>query len=73
MTMAEFIKQNRAELDEHIGRALSHVPATASCYCPRSGTDHYHDPPRLNDDDRRGWILNDEGLYRWARSAGVPI
>jgi hypothetical protein len=28
---------------------------------------------RLNDDERRLWILNDEGLYRWARSEGVRI
>lgn len=28
---------------------------------------------RLNDEERRGWILNDEGLYLWAKSEGVPI
>jgi hypothetical protein len=28
---------------------------------------------RLNDEDRRQWILNDEGLYVWARSCGVKI
>jgi len=27
----------------------------------------------LNDRERELWILNDEGLYRWARSEGVPI
>lgn len=27
----------------------------------------------LNDEDRRGWILNDEPLYNWARSEGVRI
>jgi gluconate kinase len=27
----------------------------------------------LNDDERRQWVLNDEGLYRWARSAGVRV
>lgn len=27
----------------------------------------------LNDGERRLWILNDEGLYRWARRSGVPI
>ena len=26
-----------------------------------------------NDEERRLWILNDEGLYRWARAAGVRI
>lgn len=24
-----------------------------------------------NDNERRLWILNDEGLYRWAKSSGV--
>lgn len=33
--------------------------------CPNIG--------QLNDDDRREWILNDEGLYNWARSEGVRI
>lgn len=28
---------------------------------------------RLNDREREMWILNDERLYRWARSAGVRI
>lgn len=28
---------------------------------------------RLNDEERRQWILNDEGLYSWARSEGVQI
>ena len=26
-----------------------------------------------NDEERREWILNDEELYRWARSEGVKI
>jgi len=29
--------------------------------------------PLANDHERRLWILNDEGLYNWARSAGVKI
>lgn len=28
---------------------------------------------KLNDNERRLWVLNDEGLYRWARSEGVKI
>lgn len=28
---------------------------------------------RLDDDERRLWILNDEGLYNWARSEGVRV
>lgn len=30
------------------------------------------DHPR-NDNELRLWILNDEDLYRWARSEGVKI
>jgi hypothetical protein len=26
-----------------------------------------------NDNERRLWVLNDEGLYRWARSEGCRI
>lgn len=28
---------------------------------------------RINDEERRLWVLNDEGLYRWARREGVRI
>ena len=38
---------------EDIDRAIERV-------CPNQG--------RLNDEDRRLWVLNDEGLYRWFRS-----
>jgi len=44
MTMRDFIRENRAELDAAITRA-----------CPNIGN--------LNDEDRRQWIANDEGLY----------
>lgn len=27
----------------------------------------------LSQEDLRLWILNDEGLYDWARSEGVPV
>lgn len=27
----------------------------------------------FNDEERRQWVLNDEGLYQWARSEGVNI
>ena len=29
--------------------------------------------PRLNNDERRLWVLNDEALYLWARREGVRI
>jgi hypothetical protein len=69
----DFIAENREQLDAAINRVLCHVPRTASCYCPLSGTEHDHPAKRLSDEDRRQWILNDEGLYNWARSEGVPI
>ena len=53
MSIQEFIRQNRTELDEAILRAVPNV--------------------RLSDSERRLWILNDEGLYQWARSEGVKI
>ncbi len=53
MTLRDFIKQNKEELDECILRV-----------CPGL---------RLNNDERRNWILNDENLYDWARSEGVRI
>jgi hypothetical protein len=28
---------------------------------------------KLNDEERRLWILNDESLYNWARRAGVKL
>lgn len=28
---------------------------------------------RRNDEEIRQWVLNDEGLYNWARSEGVRI
>jgi hypothetical protein len=70
MTLRAFIAANRSEIDAAI---TGRVPRTASCYCGLSGTDHQHQPSRLNDEERRLWVLNDEGLYRWARSEGVRI
>jgi hypothetical protein len=53
MTLKEFIKENKIELDTYIKKAVPNVS--------------------LNDGERRLWILNDEGLYNWARSEGVEI
>lgn len=33
--------------------------------CPNVG--------KITNEERRLWILNDEGLYQWARSEGVKI
>lgn len=73
MKLRDFVATHRAELDTYINSRLTYVPRTASCYCPKNGTDHNHEPERLNDSERRLWILNDEGLYNWARSEGVRI
>jgi hypothetical protein len=54
MSLREFIRQNREEIDNAIRSVL--------------GKDY-----KLNDEERRQWILNDEGLYLWARRKGVPI
>jgi hypothetical protein len=56
MKLADFIRENREELDRCIARAL--------------GQDTN---PLANDAERRLWVLNDEGLYNWARSEGVRI
>ena len=50
MTMVEFIKQNKEELDKAIHRVVPNV--------------------KLNNEERRQWILNDEGLYQWAKREG---
>lgn len=68
-----FIAEHRAELDTAINSVVGRVPRTATCYCTKSGTDHQHEQPALTDSDRRQWVLNDETLYRWAQSEGVPI
>ena len=54
MSMKDFIRNNRAEIDEII-----------KAECPNV--------PRLNDEDRRDWIANHEGLYLWAQSEGVNV
>lgn len=74
MKLSAFIQANRAELVQVIQRAVNFVPRSASCNCPQSRTDHYHDDAEaLTDKELREWILNDEGLYQWAKSEGVRI
>lgn len=74
MTLRQFIRDHRSELDTCIANARDFVPRTASCFCHRNGTDHHHTrETSINDAERREWILNDEGLYRWARQEGCRI
>lgn len=34
---------------------------------------HDEEGKRYNDQERRMWVLNDEGLYLWARAEGCRI
>lgn len=54
MTLRDFIRENRTELDAAIRRVVG-------------------DGINIDDEERRMWILNDEGLYNWARSEGVRV
>jgi hypothetical protein len=67
MKMQDFIRSYRWEIDEAINSVLYRHDG-------RGGRGTIPDPPpKRNDAERREWILNDEGLYRWARSEGVRI
>lgn len=67
MRLRDFIRQNRAELDQAINSAIYRHDG-------HGGKGTIPDPPPThNDKERHDWILNDEGLYRWARSEGVRI
>lgn len=72
MKMREFIEANRAELESIINRQLNYVPATASCNCRLSGTNHVHEPSQKLT-DIEDWIINDYNLYHWAWSEGVRV
>lgn len=67
MTFRNFIATNRAALDAAINEAMFRHDG-------RGGRGTIPDPPPThNDQERREWVLNDEGLYRWARAEGVRI
>lgn len=67
MTMRDFIRENRTEIDAAINGVIYR-------YDGRGGRGTIPDPaPRYNDSERRDWITNDEGLYLWARSQGVRV
>ena len=67
MTLREFIRQHRKELDAAINTVLYR-------YDGSGGKGTIPDPPpHRNDEERRQWVLNDEGLCQWARSEGVRI
>lgn len=62
-SLTQFIKENRTQLDKAINDHLTRYDKKP----------FVRDIVYLNDEERRKWILNDEGLYNWARSEGVKI
>ena len=65
MTMREFIKSNRTEIDAAINGVLyRHDGAGGPGRVPDP-------PPRRNDRERADWVSNNDGLYQWARHEGV--
>ena len=65
MSLRDFIRANRVELDRII--TLRRGPVGNQYY--KCGC---RDTGRLDDEERRLWVLNDEGLYRWfASTSGV--
>ena len=67
MTMRDFIRHNRTEIDDAINAVLFR-------YDGNGGLGIIPDPPpQRNDGEREDWIANDEGLYSWAQSEGVPV
>lgn len=67
MTMRDFIRSNRDEIDAAINGVLYR-------YDGNGGQGTVPDPPpQRNDSERRLWIANDEGLYNWARGEGVGV
>ena len=62
MNIRTFIRKNRQAIDQAINQVMFR-------YDGNGGRGTIPDPPpRRNDEERRQWILNDEGLYLWARS-----
>lgn len=67
MTMRDFIRQHRDDLDAEINRVrYRHNGHGGPGIIPDP-------PPRRSDAERHEWVLNDEGLYLWARAEGVRI
>lgn len=67
MTLNSFVRQNRAKIDEAINSSLFRYDGNGG-----RGTVP-NPPPKRNDDERQQWVLNDEGLYNWARSEGCKV
>ncbi len=67
MTLREFVRTNRAEIDKQINAELFR-------YDGKGGAGTIPDPPpSRSDQERQEWIANFEPLYRWAKQEGVPV
>lgn len=51
-------------LRDFIRENKNEIDACISSVCPNAS---------INNEERRLWVLNDEGLYRWARRCGCRI
>jgi len=67
MKMSDFIRDNRAEIDDAINSELYRHDGNGG-----RGTIP-NPPPTRNDKERRDFIANDEGLYNWARRSRVKV
>ena len=67
MKLNQFIRENRTSIDVCINSVMfKHDGNGGRGVIPTPA-------PRYNDRERREFVLNDEGLYNWARSEGVRI
>jgi len=67
MTLKVFIAKNRKQIDWFINRTIyRHDGNGHNGIIPTPA-------PTYNDHERQQWILNDEGLYDYARSEGCKI
>jgi hypothetical protein len=66
-SMVQFIQENRKEIDTAILGVMYRYDGNGG-----RGTIP-ENARRFNDVERKQWILNDAGLYDWARAEGVRI